>query len=408
MMARFSIMAINYDKRFFLWAFIFVFYAVFSSPFPKNPGVVEIALGLLLVFSVLVISNLRNLYADFFVRRKPFCVVSLLIFLYFFVVPSFQFFIGPALINDYVRDLIPLAYLFLPLLIRNDPNVDNLKSFLLFGVIFIGLMYSFRYLFESGIRLDEIGSVVKFDNDGYYPFDPAVAFSMIYCLCHSIFDNLKGSHRILFFISGLICAMTLLGVAQRAPFGFLIISFCLLFFLKLNYIRFILLLIVSICLIILFEDNFRSIFSVLIEKQILHGDNNKIAEFLDVFYALNTSEKLIWGLGWGAMFDSTAYEGLASNTHSIISYFLVKSGFFGSVLLFIYMTFFLVYFFRVCQVDKVLALSLASSLLIGVLFQPTYKTFTYGLLLMILSRYAVQEISISARINEIQTKTSPL
>ncbi|MEZ5528806.1 MAG: hypothetical protein R3E57_02505 [Porticoccaceae bacterium] len=379
-------MIIKYKKSALLWFVILFLYSVFSSPFPKVPGLVEMVLGSGLIVAVLSHKNLFALLQGRVKREDVFSLVSLIIFTYFLIVPSLNFVLGDWELNDYVRDLVPLIYLSLPFLIRHGSISSDSRNIFLFGLIFSGVAFSVRYFYESGLQLNQIGKIVCFDNDGYYPFDPTVTFSMIYCLCCAFLGKVSLLLRILLMTSGLVCAAALFGVAQRAPIGLLILSMSILFFAETAFMRLFVVLLVAIAVWIFFEGAIESVFSVLIEKQLVYGDNNKIAEFKDVLSALDTPTKIFFGLGWGALFDSSAYDGLTSNTHSIISYFIVKTGAIGSLFLFIYISFFLVSAVKLFLNDRVLALSIVSALFIGLLLQPTYKTLSFGILLLVLSQ----------------------
>ena len=129
--------------------------------------------------------------------------------------------------------------------------------------------------------------------------------------------------------------------------------------------------------------------NVFFEKQQVAGLNNKTAEWISLYRDLSkSSSSFIFGLGWGGQFDNPAVGQVASFTHSLISYALLKAGLLGVGLLCVYLTWVICTYFRI---DKLARQIYAPELyavncvvLISLFLQPTYKTPTYGVLLLLM------------------------
>lgn len=124
-------------------------------------------------------------------------------------------------------------------------------------------------------------------------------------------------------------------------------------------------------------------------KQQTIGFNGKGAEWISVADAvLNSTETALFGIGWGGVLSNPIYMNEVTRfTHSVVSYYLLKSGVLGLIaLISIVYTLFLVKrnaggdaIFTASR--KVVLISCLPPLLIGLLFEPTYKMLSYGVIL---------------------------
>jgi hypothetical protein len=83
---------------------------------------------------------------------------------------------------------------------------------------------------------------------------------------------------------------------------------------------------------------FAQLFGELVHKTELVGVNARGAELAAVWQEISvTPGKLLWGAGWGGMFESPAVANIRVNyTHSLLTSMLLKTGVMGLVLTALY------------------------------------------------------------------------
>jgi hypothetical protein len=252
----------------------------------------------------------------------------------------------------------------------------------------------------------------------YLPYDPSVQFSSTFFISYSIWMLFSGRFllSLVTFPCGFVSFLANFIVSQRTP-TFLTISFTCIFVLVLlrQYFRKYFLLfafIISIFLIIcivtpssissIFDFNNFSVFTNLLEKQEKFGINAKDQELYTVFKAVFSNFfRTLFGIGWGSVFNDPIVPGEEiSYTHSGLSYFLLKTGLLGLLFFVLYIFYIFksllysssLYFsnhnlskdnYRFHISFKILVfLSSLSPILIGLLFQPSYKTLSFGVVLL--------------------------
>jgi hypothetical protein len=92
----------------------------------------------------------------------------------------------------------------------------------------------------------------------------------------------------------------------------------------------------------------------------------------------------LFGLGWGALFADPAVRGSrVSFVHNMNGYYFLKTGVLGSIAVFFYV-FYLLSRPRIRALRNLpWLLAGAGSLIVGLVFQPSYKVLTYGLILLL-------------------------
>ena len=126
-------------------------------------------------------------------------------------------------------------------------------------------------------------------------------------------------------------------------------------------------------------------------KQQVVGLNGKAGEWWAVIHLVFSSpQTALFGIGWGGMLTNPIVDGATRFTHSVLSFYLLKSGLLG---LFALLTVIVVLFFQglrlgnkegIASTRLILLISCLPPLLIGVLFEPTYKMLSYGVILALL------------------------
>ena len=376
------------NKLSFIFFSIALFsYGVFSYPFPRTPGIVEIIIGGLLVLA----TGVRGFWAlfSFSALTKDFQKIRLS-FWYLLLVPTSTMLVYGWETRDYIRDVIPLIYMFIPLLVMatvgNSKYVERLPLF----VSIVGFLFSIRFFIEVQATPFAIGQGVLWDNKKYFSYDPTVLFGAIWFALegsknwgHSVRGILKS---VIFIVASFVCFAALAGVIQRAPIALVVLA-CAFYFLRTGMWKLHKIVLLVIALLAAFYylgALFLDVFDQFYLKQSLHGLNNKDSEFLMVLDVITQSLGVAFaGVGWGGIFYNPAYGMMMSNTHSLISYALIKTGILGTVAFIIMGSRVARDCLRLLSIDTTVALASSSALFIGLFFQPTYKTLSFGVILLI-------------------------
>ena len=148
-----------------------------------------------------------------------------------------------------------------------------------------------------------------------------------------------------------------------------------------------------ILFVVFFHDKIQAIIDLLRAKQNAVGSNGKIEEFGAVLHKISPNyDTLLLGVGWGGLLENPIFLGSQTRfTHSMLSFYLLKSGVLGLLLLFL--TFYLLFFYLKNNYEKPqdltgtqleILIAATPPLLIGVFFQPTYKMLSYGIIVTLL------------------------
>jgi hypothetical protein len=94
---------------------------------------------------------------------------------------------------------------------------------------------------------------------------------------------------------------------------------------------------------------------------------------------------LLFGIGWGGVFNSPAVGGLAVNfTHNFFSSMFLKCGLFGVILSSAYIAGLLERLVRVIKKNPVFGLALAAPILIDLTLYASFKSLDFGLVLLMI------------------------
>lgn len=378
-------------------------YAIFSFPFPRNPGAVEVLIGLLLVMAV-GWQGASTAWGGVFLRSRGGIGLKLvsISFAWLLCVPLLVGVLMQWHVVDIIRDVIPLIYLYIPVLLLPFLLRSRLDwAWLLMWLLsIVGVIFSIRFFIITGAALSDIGRTSLFDDLLYLPYDPSVLFAGIFLPLMAII-RVKLSRpssifkSMIMLMGGLLSLAALAGVVQRAPLGLAVLAM-LIFLLRMtrhSFWRSVVLALVIGVVVILAYEQITGIWELLLKKQALHGFNQKLEELIVIASGIGSSPiNVLFGLGWGGLFRAPAYGGLAvSFTHSLPSYILLKTGILGVVMFIVFAGWVLrrylramlrVWFDNTERLPGLLAAS--ASLMIGLLFQPTFKLLTYGVIVLAL------------------------
>ena len=126
---------------------------------------------------------------------------------------------------------------------------------------------------------------------------------------------------------------------------------------------------------------------MMIAKQVATGTNGKLNEWVAVVKEISiTKGALFGGIGWGGVFLNPVVADNTRFTHSLLSFLLLKSGVIGLSIFTLYYTLFM----KFIGINKKLlfsadgllvALPGAATIVIALLFQPTYKMLSFSFIL---------------------------
>jgi hypothetical protein len=408
----------------YLFIIALLLYSIFSAPFPNKIGIPEILIGFLIVLSV----NYTYLFPlnsrDTRLKLNYLISFQIILFLLLFVPTIVVIISSEFLLEDYIRDIVPFLYTFIPYFYHIFIySKFRWNLYLPWIISIMGSILSFRYLYIIYINYGitpffSIGNSSYGDNLLYLSYDSSVHFSAVFLLSNSILMLSKQKYylSIITLFLGVFPFLGNLMVAQRAPTFLTIICvsiFTIIIVAKYTKKYFMIIMLIGAAFLLFisfhpndifssfFEKENFSIFSKLLEKQEKVGLNAKDSEFYTVLSIVTSSiPKLIFGIGWGSLFDNPIiYPGdSVSFTHSALTYYLLKTGVLGLSCFIFYLSIIFKSFFNInnksfsqniitseFMTHKILVcLSASTAILIGIFFQPTYKTLSFGVVLLIL------------------------
>jgi len=375
---------------------VLLLYGGFSSPFPDEYGISELLIGLLLIS--IGIFQLPSLAGIIFNVNYFSCSIP---FVWMLVVPTLVG-IFHWDVDDIIRDIVPLFYLFLPLILfswaEKISGIGFVRSYLVSAMVVGGGGFALRYFTSQGIGFGDLGTGLFLINLKYYSYDPLVTFAAIYGLLFAL-TLLKSSSMTKYPLVVTLAGISLLavgslgGIGQRAPLAILCV--CLIIFIFKYAGRssipawFSIFLLLAI--IFYFRDIVFAFYSLLAEKTEIVGINGKFEEFELIIDILSDSwYGLLFGLGWGGVYYNPIIDGTVRFSHSIVGFYLLKTGLVGLVIMSSYVYWLAKLYINVLldawrsDVTQLPLLFAIGSAPIIALLQPTYKTLGFGLLLTLI------------------------
>lgn len=396
----------NLPASFLFLGFAIVLYALFGSPTPDNPGLLEAVIGGLILLAV-GIGGFRGL-VDLRLERNGYLKCLQVLFLCGLILPSVS---GVYYGNDpmlILRDVLAFAFLALPLFLAEkfagDETVSRLLPALL---VFAGIAFALRTLmpaFNVWIAPDELL---------YLSNSPLALFAAVF-LTGLLWKNLMAQNRHSLFLAagcflgvGVLLAAMLLDV-QRATIGAVLLTLLLLAFLSLvqSPRRAFLPVVILAVLVALLYPLVSDTIQVIAQKTASVGLNMRSQEAMAVFNAMSSSpESLFIGRGWGSVFASPAVAGLDVNyTHSFLTTMALKGGLI-MLALSVLMTLAALYqIFLIFQRDKAAGLALFWPLVIPVLLYASHKSLDFGLLLLLIGVWSTRLQALQAAAPSVKTR----
>lgn len=362
-------------------------YACAGSPSPDNPGMIEIALALLLVMAVGAPAAMRSFLPA--AKWEP----GNLFLLYGFLIAL------PAAAlhgNDpavALRDMLPFLFLFLPLFAGDIfENRPEFLRWFIYAFTAAGIIFALRGLGEASIYNATLSSDTK--ELYYFANAPSVLFAAVFPAGVAMNLFLKQPSARSMFILAIGSALVffpLLAMAatlQRASLGWAFACYGLFFALSLWRcpLRTLFLAMMGVVVLYVFSEQSLRVFDLLSHKTAVYGVNKRGMEMEAVWLAISSSlPEQLFGIGWGGTFNDPAVGGVRVNyTHSLLTGALLKTGLSGLVLAVLYLSGFFARSALIFRNNVILGLAIAGPLAIDVFLYASYKWLDFGLLLLLI------------------------
>jgi hypothetical protein len=378
----------------------------FSTPTPDTFSIIELTIAICLLgfFNPLQILN-SILSISRHIQKGSIHGANLALFVFLTLILAFinGIFIRGNGLNDFIRDFIPLLYLFLPIFMFNAiQTYDSFSKIVLLKVLISGLFliaagYIFQFIQDDNFSFAKIGvQLILGSSRDNIMQDPSITFALIFSLATTA-HFLKAKKFVLLISSALfhvIILACLFASVLRAPIGlyFLTLSYLLLKYTlenrRLAMALFIVLFITF--LIVFFQDYLFLLFGLLVEKTLAVGLSGRDLETEIVLASIKNPYDLLLGFGLGSKLQDIFGYGYIRYTHNFFTYIIFKFGLIGLIafsLIFIKCFKAAIYALVKYKIDDIrffAVLSLTTPVIISTLFEPMYKSFSFGLLLTVL------------------------
>lgn len=422
-----------------VWLLLLVYCLVaFGSPMPPRITWLEIVMGCGLLMGGIALAG--NVMCVILQQRSSTCCLALVLFLFF--IPLCIGLLHGNGLTDILRDVCPLAFLLLiPILLVYSASLSNLEAMstlMTTVLVFVGIcsavlffigthnLYGSIDKFQSGMRIGmvQLSEVTQVTQAGLAtqaikviqpvqlidqsneikrltlllkPFDPAVLFTAIFLSTWGVIMMVRSwlgwLPGMLLVITGSAIAYEFMIMGLRAYTAFFILgtfAICLTQYRNRGlYIRFLPVVFMA-CMVL--WPKIEAVVQIILTKQHAAGwMNGKSGEWLAVISTLHANPYTwLFGVGWGGVIENPIYGGTTRFTHSILSFFLLKAGVIGLGMLLTIVGLLLKRSIGIGDAirfdisSKILLFSSLPPLLIGVMFEPTYKMLSYGVILALL------------------------
>lgn len=369
-------------------------YALWGLPTPDNPGGVEVAIGICLLFAIKLVDAPQVLRVR--LDQAAWLSIGKVLLIYGLTVPLLIGIMGAQKQHLIMRDVVPFLFMLLPVFCLHRIDSENRAQTLLWAVLFLGIVLAIRACIEYGygvfgwMFLSPVWAELS-----YLANAPTILFAALFLPAWGVWQWLEriSLHRSICLLAALcatvIAIIPIILSAQRASVGYAILFALPLLGLALYYYpkRLIPLLVALTVLCIPFYDHMSDIWGMLLQKNKLVGLNMRYEEALAVWSVVGESPlSILFGKGWGATFESPAVGGLPVNfTHSFWTSTLLKAGLVGCIISAGYFLFLLKNLWPVLRVHPVLALALLGPMAIDLVLYASFKSLDFGIILLLTS-----------------------
>jgi hypothetical protein len=368
-------------------------YGLLGVPAPGRFGWREIAVGGGIVIATGVIRPLLVgtgvMMADPKARLHD--VVGTVAFNYLLWVPLLRALFSGNSGEDIYRDVVPLMFLFLPVLLV--PSGPLMYRVLTLGLAAAGFLFALRWWWP-GLAFRQVGRLAMPEGDGYLLNSPTVLFAAVLLplLALERLERRPGLPSLLlaFLLCGgaVVAGAALAGAVHRAALIMavsVVVGFAAWQAQRKPLLP--LLLFAMLAVAALGTGQFAGTIQQIAWKTETYGLNERSAEAAAVLVQVGASwSDLLFGQGWGTLVRSPAVGGMwVSYTHSFATYMLLKTGVIGCLVTLAYILSMAPALFRLMWVDAPMAIALLPPLGLGLFAHTSFKYLCFGLLLSILN-----------------------
>jgi hypothetical protein len=378
-----------------------ILYALFSSPTPDDPGVIEGVIAVLVVLGI----GIPAFYESLVLRARPL----------FWQIPAWLLLVYGAIVllplgvmmghdaGAIARDVPPLFFIVLPLLAA--PLIAQQPDFLprlIFVFVVAGYIFALRGIFEADPFRGYAG--ITSTERYYFANAPTVLFAAVFPVGWALSRFIRFLQvrdfmiLILCMVLAMIPLLAMVVSAQRASLASAVFIYAIFALLALYRapVRVLPLIVLGVLAVIPFMDMVLEIVQAMIHKTQVHGINKRGLEFAAVWNEISASiTSMFFGLGWGATYQSPAVGGTRVNfTHSFVSGMMLKGGLVMAFMGGAYIMCMAVCVLQVLRRNAVLGLALAGPFLINVILYASYKWLDFGLLLLIITAAVASPVAV--------------
>jgi hypothetical protein len=369
-------------------------YGAFSAPAPPSVRLTEAAIGGLLLLAVGWRAPLFAVTGHA-LRRADLPAWEAL------AIPALAWLLWAPLLRgaalgwesaDILRDVVPLLYLFLPVLLvpalrRGGAWAERLLGG---GLILAGLLFTLRWWKEVQWGFGAVGVRAMTDGGAYFLNAPSVLFAAVALPVLALGLAARGGVARWIAapacaLAGAFCLAALAGAVHRSALGLALLSgVAVAAWWARRAPGLILLILAGLTLAGgLAGESLFGAWGQAAEKTRLTGVNARWDEAAAVFqHAVQSPWSLLFGDGWGARLENPAVGGWrVSYTHTLATYALVKGGLLGALALTAYLGGLAPVLLRLLRVDPPLGWALLPPLLMALGVHTSFKYLDTGLLL---------------------------
>lgn len=277
--------------------------------------------------------------------------------------------------RDILRDVVPLFFLFLPLLLAPLLHRAGRRAAeaLCGALMLAGLLFALRWWRQQGWAFDEFGDRTFGDGRTYLLNAPAVLVAAIgfpaLALRLAGWRSMAGwGAAILAGAAAAVCLTALAGAAHRMALGIAVAALAAVGAIHARRAPGLAVLVVLAIAVaaVPFHEAVSGALDRLVEKTRLAGANARVEEAEAVLRLVSASlPSLLLGEGWGALLVNPAVgEWRVSYTHTFVSYALLKTGVLGLAAFAAWLGALAVPALRLLRADPVLALICLPPLLV--------------------------------------------
>jgi len=384
-------------------------YGGLSVPAPPALRGVELSIGLLILLSIgwqwpLAVASGHALRTSSGVGWIPVAIVA---FAWLLWVPLLR---GAALgweAVDILRDVVPLLYLFLPVLLVPALRAAGPAAVraLAGGLGVAGLLLALRWWRQADWGFGAVGHRAMADGGVYLLNAPSVLFAAVALPAMALsLIGTGGRFRhwlaaIPCAIGGALCLAALAGAVHRTALGLALLSMAMIaLWWARRKLWLALPLLIGLGLAVAAGgDALVGAWQQAAEKTRLTGINARWEETAAVIeHAVSSPWALLFGDGWGARIANPAVGGWrVSYTHTLASYSLLKTGLCGMVALAAYLGVLVRPWWRLLAADPPLALAVVPPLAMALCLHTSFKYLDTGVILtlMLLAAECRKELS---------------